>query len=62
MLLVNVIKEMFAISNPYPMDSLGKDGKYRLIAYVLVKDTDGSYTVNNVISCSLIEKIDYQYE
>lgn len=46
----------------YPMDSLEKDGKYRLIAYVLVKDTDGSYTVNNVISCNLIEKIDYQYE
>ena len=46
--MVNVVKEMFAISNPYPMDSLGKDGKYRLIAYVLVKDTDGS--------CSLMEK------
>ena len=39
------------------MDSLEKDGKYRLIAYVLQKDTDGSYTVNNVISCSLIEKL-----
>ena len=46
----------------HSMNSLEKDGKYRLIAYVLIKHTDGSYTVNNVVSCSLMEKIDYQYE
>lgn len=46
----------------YPLNMLEKDGKYRIIAYILSNDKKGNYTVNNVTECNIRESIDYQYE
>ena len=45
-----------------PTELLDKDGEYRVIVYIMNKNIDDTYVVNNVISCKTNEKTDYQYE
>lgn len=54
--------EVLTLTYQYPIEKLDEKGKYRIIAYLLNKDEDGIYRVNNVTSCAIKESVGYQYE
>jgi hypothetical protein len=54
--------EVLTLTYQYPIEKLDEKGKYRIIAYLLNKDVDGIYRVNNVTSCAIKESVGYQYE
>lgn len=54
--------DVLTYSYQYSMDQLEEGGSYRIIACVLNRSTTGAYILNNVISCPIKDKTDYQYE